>query len=854
MLKHNLWKLVLSVLIVGWALATLLPLNDVPFDQYVKAHATGQPKSGAPTFAKVMSDADAMIKSGHATSVFMALKKLGHERNLDLSQYFPDVRLESTLLNVDKRNDILLNELLRRSKARLQKGLDLAGGISVTLESADNPTDKAKSMDQKEKIAKAIDIIKRRIDAYGVAEPVIRPIGNNRIEIQLPGVSTKDNPDILNYIKAPAKLEFCLVDPIHRPGPGVETPPGYVPMSMVQTDRTGKEFTEEYFIKRIPEMEGGAISDSFWRPNQYGQPEVILRFTSEGRKKFADVTERIADMGKQSGRGGQLAIVLDGKLIDAPYVKEKIDNDSAQISGGAMTDRSAKALSDDLNNPLDVELQVKQQYEVGPSLAADAISSGQRAAIIGTALVAAFMITYYVVGGVVAVITLAMNVLIILGTMASFGATMTLPGIAGIVLTMGMAVDANILIFERMREELKLGKSLKTAVVAGFDKALITIVDAHVTQLCICGVMIWLGTGPIKGFGITLAIGVFSTLFSVLLTSHMIVEWLVDGGIVKRFPMLHFLHPEKVDFVKYGRTAFITSWCIVLLGVATVFAKGHKIYGIDFAGGDVITLTYQQKPDPVAVRNVAASIGVKDITSTFVSNTSDGTDMLRIETPPSESAPLLTALQKQMPGSHFEKIGEESIGPAIGKEIEWNAVKALLWSFAITLLYIALRFEFGFGVGAVVASLHDILMTIGVFVLLGRQFNAPMVAAILSIAGYSINDTVVVFDRIREELKLNPDMKLRDVVNLAMNRVFSRSIMTSVTVFLAALALFIFGTGIMTDLALTFMIGVVTGTFSSIYIASPVFYWWHKGDRKHVEAHADVAPKYEWTGSSKASH
>jgi len=847
MFRRNLWKLALTFAIVAWATTTLLPLKDQPFADYAKAHATAKPAE----FNTLLNEAKAMVQSGHVQSEYLALRQIGKDRKIDLSQYFPDVRLEASLKNVEKRNDILLAELLRRSKARLQKGLDLAGGVAFTLEAVDSPSDSGKFGGKKEKIAKAIDIISARINAYGVAEPLIRQVGDNRIEVQIPGLNTKDNPDIVDQVKAPAKLTFRLVHPTLAPGPGVETPPGYEPLTEERQSRTGETFVDELFVKRIPEMTGEAISNSFARPDMYGKPEVILQFTKEGRKRFAEVTREIAAMGTQNNPG-RLAIVLDGKLVSAPTVHEEINSDTAQITG-SFSDREAKTLSDDLNNPLDVELQVKQQYEVGPSLAADAITSGTRAAIIGTALVAGFMITYYISGGIVAVITLGMNLLIILGVMASFGATMTLPGIAGIVLTMGMAVDANILIFERMREELKAGKTLKTAVVAGYDKALITIVDAHVTQLCICGVMIWLGTGPIKGFGVTLAIGVFSTLFSVLLTSHMILEWIVDSGLVKKFPMLHFLHAEKVDFVKYGKAAFIASWCVVLLGVVTVFAKGQKIYGIDFAGGDVITIAYKQKPDLAQIRSAAASLHVNDVTPTFVSSATGG-DLLRIETPPGESAPLLAELQKALPQSGLDKIGEESIGPAIGKEIEWNAVKALLWSFAITLLYIALRFEFGFGIGAVVASVHDILMTIGVFVLFGRQFNAPMVAAILSIAGYSINDTVVVFDRIREEMKLNPTMKLRDVINLALNRVFSRSIMTSVTVFLAALALFVFGTGIMTDLALTFMIGVVTGTFSSIFIASPMFYWWHKGDRKHVEAHADVAPKYEWTGSSKASH
>jgi SecD/SecF fusion protein len=210
-------------------------------------------------------------------------------------------------------------------------------------------------------------------------------------------------------------------------------------------------------------------------------------------------------------------------------------------------------------------------------------------------------------------------------------------------------------------------------------------------------------------------------------------------------------------------------------------------------------------------------------------------------------------LQKAYPQAGFEKIGQSHIGASIGNEILWNALKAVACSMVVILLYIALRFEFGFGVGAMASTFHDVLMNIGIFVLFGHQFSAPMVAAVLCVVGYSINETVVVFDRIREELKLNPTGHLRDIINTAIRKVFARTIMTATTTFLAALALFVFGHGVLRDISFTFLVGIVTSTFSAIFIAAQVFYWWHKGDRKHVEAHQDVAPKYEWQGSSRAS-
>ena len=850
MLKRHLWKIVFSIAIAVWGISELLPLQDAPsFAQFAKEQATAKPAD----FAKLVDEATARKKAGTAASEFVALKQIGKEKKIDLSQYFPDVRLEATLKNVEKRNNILLNELLRRSKARLQLGLDLAGGVAVTLEVDEKALKPDSEEDQKEKITKAIEIIHNRIDSFGVSEPIIRAVGANRIEIQMPGLNTKDDPGVLDAIKKPARLDFRVVNPGLSPGPGVDTPAGYEILTLEDEGRNGEIITEELFVRRIPEMSGDKISHSSARPDIYGKPEVVMNFTKEGRKRFAEVTRSIADGGQQSGRTGRLAIVLDGKLYSAPTVKQEIDSESAQISGGNMSDREAIQLANVLNNPLAVQLVVKEQYEVGPSLAKDAVDSGVRSAVIGTALVAAFMITFYTTGGLVAVATLAINILIILGIMASFGATMTLPGLAGIVLTIGMAVDANILIFERMREELAAGKSLAAANESGYFKALLTILDAHAVQLIICAIMIWLGQGPIKGFGVTLAIGVVSTLFSVLVTAHLVMEVLIEGGWLKTLRMNQLLKDINVDFVKWGKPAFIGSWLVVLLGVGVIAYKGNGIFGIDFSGGDVVTASYKQKIEIGKIREIAKANGMPEINVTYVNAIGGGGETLKLETPEGKAGLLLGALQKSDPQAALEKIGENYIGASIGSEILWNALKAIGVSLVVILLYIAFRFEFGFGVGAMFSSFHDILMTVGIFVLFGHQFSAPMVAAILCIVGYSMNETVVVFDRIREELKLNPTGSLRDIVNLAINKVFARTIMTASTTLLAAVALFIFGGGVLKDISFTFMVGIITSTFSAIFIAAQVFYWWHKGDRKHVEAHQDVAPTYEWQGSSKAS-
>jgi SecD/SecF fusion protein len=308
-----------------------------------------------------------------------------------------------------------------------------------------------------------------------------------------------------------------------------------------------------------------------------------------------------------------------------------------------------------------------------------------------------------------------------------------------------------------------------------------------------------------------------------------------------------------VDFVRFGKPAFIGSGLLVVIGMATVFYQGSSIFGVDFSGGDVVPLQYKEAIDVAQIRQVADAAKIGDVNITPQSAIGGGSEQLKVETPEGKSQVLVDALLKAYPQAGITKTGEEHVGASIGREILFNAAKAIGVSMLVILLYIAFRFEFGFGVGAMFSTLHDIMMTVGIFVLTGHKFSAPMVAAILCIAGYSINETVVVFDRIREELKINPTGSLREIINSAINKVFARTIMTSSTTFLAALSLYVFGSGVLRDISFTFLVGIVTSTFSAIFVAAQVFYWWHKGDRKHVESHSDVAPKYEWTGASKAS-
>lgn len=848
MFRRQLSRLILSVTVVICAVFALVPVQDREFAAFVRDEATAK----QPDFTRLLARAEERVAAAKAAnrplSVFSALKQIGHEEQVDLGQYFPHINL-GAVKNVDRRNNMLLNELLRLSKGRLQFGLDLKGGVAFTLEADQAELAKMEEQERAGQLSQAIKVISDRVNSLGVAEPIIRASGDNRIEVQLPGVSTKENPEMIATIQKPARLDFRLVmegtGPMATRPPG-EAPPGYEFMATDNEDhRTGEIITTYYVVKRVGEMTGEHVSDAQARVNEYGQYSIDLTFDSVGAKQFGDVTS--ANVGRQ------LAIVLDGKLYSAPTIQSAIVGGNASISG-TFTAQEADQLEKVLNNPLQVPLKVQEQYEVGPSLAGDAVSSAKLAFIIGTGLTVLFILAFYTLGGVVAAVGMAINVLTILAVMASIDATLTLPGIAGIVLTLAMSVDANILIFERMKEELRLGKSLPVALEAGFDKAWSAIIDGNLTTLITAVIMALLGTGPVKGFGVTLTIGIFTTMFAAVVVSKLVLELLVLPGVIKRIPMFSVLQDTKIDFLKQAKAGLIAAGVLIVVGLGTLVVRGGSVYGIDFTGGDTVSLAFAKKVDVGQLRSAAESAGFKNVSPVYLQPIGADHEVLKVTTDFDQGGPLVTALQKAFPDAQLQSEGVNRIGPSVGKEIQWNALMSLGLSLVGMLVYVAFRFEFGYGVGALAAVVVGLLCTIGIFVLApDRQFNASMVAAILLVVGYGINDTIVVFDRIREELKLNPTGTLRDIINRSLNLTISRTLITGGTTILTAVTLIVVTTGEVNDIAFTLLAGVITTTLCSLYIATPVFYWWHKGDRKHVEAHHDIAPKYEWAGSSRAS-
>ena len=493
-----------------------------------------------------------------------------------------------------------------------------------------------------------------------------------------------------------------------------------------------------------------------------------------------------------------------------------------------------------------------------PSLGRDTIESGVRSAIYGTIAVAAFMLVYYLLAGVVANVALMLNIVILMGVLCSVGTTLTMPGIAGIVLTIGMAVDANVLIFERIREELAAGKSMRGAVNAGYNKAFSTIFDSNLTTLIASVILIYMGTGPVKGFGVTLTIGVCVSMFTALVVTRLIFDFLLAKNMLVSLNMLNLVKGAKIDFLRWAKPAFIASWLLIIVGIGYGIKRGNDVLGVEFAGGDNMTFAFTQKVDVDKLRTSVEKVGLGGAMIQYQKDPSNGKESLKVTVRTADekidaSAKVKQALTTDFKESGFTLQSVDKVGPTVGKEIQRTAiVSALLAMFGI-LVYVAFRYEFSFAVGAVIAIIHDILMTMGWFFLTGREMSAPMVAAILTIIGFSINDTIVIFDRIREDLKLGVRGTFRELVNQALNQTLSRTIITSGTVFLATLVLYIFGGGVINDFAFMFMVGVVTGTYSSIYIASALVLWWNKGKRPDIAGGTVAVGVAETAGETRVA-
>lgn len=815
MRRNNFWRWALVVFLVAWSIHEIYPptsrnLIEVFKDEAIKQDAT---------FKGILDRAEAMQKTNTARAYGNLRDAVGTN---DLRPYFVyDVKAEKN------PNQAILNRVQRKATGKIKLGLDLQGGVQFLVSLDTNRLAQGESSTRDRALSQAVEVLRKRVDKFGVAEPVIQPVGNNRVLIQMPGLSEAEKEAATKQIQKAAFLEFRLVhersDSLMAQG---TIPPGYEVLTERKKGADGREGLYPYLVQKKP---ANGITGKYVKRAMVvsdpvsNQPKIDFELNSEGAELFAKVT--------RENVGRLLAIVLDGELQSAPVINSEIPNGRGEISLGKADIKEAFDLAAVLENPLETPVKIDESREVDPSLGKDSIRSGVRSAIIGTVAVAAFMAIYYMRAGMIANFAMLLNLLILIGIMCSVGTTLTLPGIAGIVLTVGMAVDANVLIYERLREELQAGKSMRGAIAAGYERAFGTIFDSHLTTLISAVILIFMGTGPVKGFGVTLTIGVAMSLFTALVVTRLIFDFLLDRNWLNKLSMLHIIRKPSLDFMKFAAPAFILSWTIIVCGIGYGIYRGEKVLGVDFAGGDSLTLRFAQK---VEVEKLRASIDRQKAGESqiqYQKSVADNNEILQLVTAYGSGEKVFNALKTDFPQSRFEIIGRDQVGPTVGIEIQKSAIIASVLSLFGILIYVAFRYEFSFSVGAVVAVIHDVLMTLGIFFVSGRQLSAPMVAAVLTIIGFSINDTIVIFDRIREDLKLGVRGSFREVMNKALNQTLSRTIITSGTVFLATLSLYLFGGGVINDFAFTFLVGIVTGTYSSIYIASALVLWWHKGQR-----------------------
>ena len=712
-------------------------------------------------------------------------------------------------------------------KENIRLGLDLKGGTSFLIELDGEPTPDA--------LQQAVEVIRKRVDKFGLAEPLIQPAGDKRIMVQIPGLSVTEKNSARSQLEKVARLEFRLVHPenaqeIEKIEKGGSIPVGYE-LKEIKDTKNGKEITSRVLIKRRVELSGKLVARAFRYVEPTGAAGVSLELKPEGKEIFGKLTETHV--------GQQLAIVLDGEVKSAPRINQAIYGGNAQITG-SFTPQEAEELSSVLENPLETPVKIVEERGVDPSLGRDSIRSGVFAAVYGGLAVVLFTLLYYRFLGLVAVVALAANVIILFGLLAQFHFTLTLPGIAGIILTVGMAVDSNVLIYERIREEMALGKPISAAIAAGFDKAFSSILDANVTTIITSAILFWQGSGAVQGFAVTLTLGILGTLFSALIITRNLLEWKNAHSGYRKLTMVQFVKDPHFNFMKYRFLAVGLSSLFLIIGLGAFFIKGDKVYGVDFTGGEALTLSYTQKQDISRLRDALEEAGIKETTLQSQKSPDNQKEALLVKTKFGEGDVAEKILLEQFPQAGFSRVSLDKVGALVGNELKNKSAFALILGLLGILVYVTFRFEFSFALGAIVALLHDVLITVGVFALTGRELSLTVVGAILAIAGYSINDTIVVFDRIRESLRNSEKGSLMEIINRSLNATLSRTLLTSGTTLLCVIALFIFGGPVINNFAFALLIGIGVGTYSSLYIASPIVLWWTSNRTEWLKS--QVAP------------
>ena len=694
-------------------------------------------------------------------------------------------------------------------KEKLTLGLDLQGGMQLVLQVE---TEKVPDESRGDVLERVTEIIRNRIDAFGVQEPMISRQGNDKIVIQLPGVT--DRQRALGIVGKAAHLEFRLVsdapDLLDKARRG-SIPEGYDYKTLgSDADR------ERLLVRRDAVLTGSHLKNASVGFDQYGHSMVQLEFDAEGARIFEAVTSR--------NTGNRLAIVLDGMLHSAPVIHESIPNGKAQISGNFTADEAHDLALVLRAGSLPAPVKIIEERTVGPSLGKDAIERSVRAALVGALLVFAFMPGYYLLAGFVADIGLVVYGIVVIGALAAFGAVLTLPGIAGFILSIGMAVDANVLIGERIREEKDAGRSGRSAVHAGYNRAFSAILDSNVTTLLTSVILFIFGTGQVKGFAVTLSIGIIASMFSALFVTRLMFDWLIHRNPRLNLRMFRLFGATSIPFLRRRFWAYGFSVLTLAVGLAGFLGRGQGAFGVEFVGGTLVQLRFQHPPDIGRIREILAKEAVKEALIQPYGSASENQIVVRVSDADMQN--VESAVQQVAGKQGYEILRVERIGPTVSEDLRVKALWAVFLSAAGISAYLAWRFDRIFAAAAAVALLHDTLFTIGVFALSGREVSLPIVAAVLTVMGYSVNDTIITFDRVRDNLNSMGKVSFQTIVETSINQTLSRTVLTSFTTLMCAAALYLFGGRSINDFAFTLLVGFSVGVYSTIFVAGALVVDW----------------------------
>ena len=826
-------------------------------------------------------------------------------------------------------------------------GLDLAGGTAITLE-----IDKSgvKGDDIKDIQEQSLEIIRNRVDQYGLSEPQISPSGDDRIVVELAGV---DDSTAKALVGSTAKLEFKILAEAEKFTQVVGLIDQYLTRQTTDivadsaaTDSTAKDSTvakadsakdttkilsddellgkapaaevaatdsakdsaqveaqpasevgialsayymsfgnggfiaEEnvekvkklletegvqkliprdvafafgsglepvqrdskikakrlYLLKRRAEMAGDDVSDA--RPYRVGdgtnagEVAVSLKFSGIGPKKFSAVTA--ANIGKQ------MAIVLDNQVISAPVIRDRIPNGEAQITGlddMAEANRLAVVLR---AGALKAPMKIIESRSVGATLGEENIVQGFGSGAIGLILCLVFMVAYYRLGGLIASFGMVINTLVTAAVMSVFNATLTLPGIAGFILVVGMSLDANVIIYERIREEIKNGLTARAAVAKGYDRAFSAILDSNLTTVLTGLILYKIGTGSVKGFGLTLTIGILTSLFCAITVTRAILDWKLakrDATTLSIGGGFKAINEANLQIIPNRRRFGLISVILIIASIAFIAVKGFD-FSIDFTGGQVYTIQYQD--DAKHEKDLSKALSAAGISGTKVrtlGGTSANSYQVSMRASDDAQFELKMAQAFEKAGQKCEIVAKDNVGPTIGKELRFNAILSVILAWLGILIYVWFRFGkfgLGFGVAAVLGLVHDTVITLGFISAFGLSFDGALIASLLTMIGYSVNDTIVNFDRIRENTSVFGSSNFAETINRSMNQCFSRTMVTSLTTLFVCVILAVKGGSSIRDFGLVQCFGILIGTYSSVCICSPVVLWWSKHFKKGV--------------------